>query len=120
MLWLILADAIVVIHLVFVLFVVAGGLLALRWHRVTWLHLPAAVWGALTEFLHIVCPLTYLEDRLRKLAGGTGYSGDFVSHYLLPILYPPNLTAQIQITLGSIVVIVNIVIYAWLLRQRRH
>ncbi|MGH8369883.1 MAG: DUF2784 domain-containing protein [Gammaproteobacteria bacterium] len=119
MLWLILADTIVVIHLAFVLFVVAGGLLVLRWHRIAWLHLPAVAWGALTEFLHIVCPLTYLEDRLRSLAGGTGYSGDFVSHYLLPILYPPNLTTQIQITLGSMVVIINIVIYAWLLRQRR-
>jgi Protein of Unknown function (DUF2784) len=122
--WLLLADSVVIIHLAFVLFVVAGGLLVLCWHRLAWLHLPAAAWGMLTEFLHIVCPLTYLEDRLRNLAGVAAYSGDFVTHYLLPILYPPNLTAQIQILLGIAVLIINVSIYAWLLRgrlfRRRH
>lgn len=118
MLWLLLADSVVILHLGFVLFVVGGGLLVLRWRKIAWLHLPAVAWGALTECLHIVCPLTYLEDRLRSLAGATGYQGDFVSHYLLPILYPPNLTGQVQLILGATVLIINIGIYAWLLWRR--
>lgn len=116
--WLLLADSVLIIHLAFVLFVVAGGLLVLRWRSIAWLHLPAVAWGALTEFLHIVCPLTDLEDSLRGQAGVAGYSGDFVSHYLLPILYPPRLTADIQIALGTLVVLINIGIYGWLLRHR--
>lgn len=116
--WRLLADVVVIVHLAFLLFVVAGGLLVLRWHMLAWLHLPAALWGVLTEFLHLICPLTYLEDRLRSLAGSAGYSGDFISHYLLPIIYPPGLTPQIQIALGSLVIIINIVIYAWLWRRR--
>jgi hypothetical protein len=120
MFWLMLADAIVVIHLAFILFVIAGGLLLLRWRRLAWLHIPAVIWGALTEFLHIVCPLTDLEDRLRRAAGVAGYHSDFVTHYLLPVIYPPGLTAQIQIALGSVVVILNIAIYGWLLWHGPH
>ncbi|HET7649107.1 MAG TPA: DUF2784 domain-containing protein [Gammaproteobacteria bacterium] len=115
MIWLMLADAIVVIHLAFILFVIAGGLLLLRWPRLVWLHIPAVIWGALTEFLHIVCPLTDLEDRLRGMAGVAGYRSDFVTHYLLPVIYPPGLTAQIQLALGSLVVLLNIGVYGWLL-----
>lgn len=121
MLWLMLADSIVVIHLAFVAFVVAGGLLVLRWHRLAWLHVPAAVWGALTEFMQIVCPLTDLENHFRTLAGASGYHGDFVSHYLLPILYPAGLTAGTQFILGMLVVTINIGIYGWLIGSaRRH
>lgn len=115
MIWLMLADAIVVIHLAFILLVIAGGLLLLRWPRLVWLHIPAVIWGALTEFLHIVCPLTDLEDRLRGMAGVAGYRSDFVTHYLLPVIYPPGLTAQIQLALGSLVVLLNIGVYGWLL-----
>ncbi|MDE2197321.1 MAG: DUF2784 domain-containing protein [Gammaproteobacteria bacterium] len=116
--YLYLADAVVLLHFAFVIFVIAGGLLLFRWKRLVWLHLPALAWGALTEFLHIVCPLTYLENWLRSLAGAAAYRGDFVEHYLLPVLYPANLTAHIQIGLGMLVLAVNGLVYGiWFWRQ---
>ena len=120
MLYLWLADAVVSMHFAFVVFVVAGGLLVLRWRWVVWLHLPALIWGALIEFNHWICPLTYLENWLRGLAGVAAYRGDFVEHYLLPILYPAHLTPDIQIFLGILVIAVNAGIYGlWLACARR-
>ena len=87
-----LADATALLHLLFVVFVMAGGLLVLRWPRVAWAHVPAAVWGVLVEAMGWVCPLTPLEDRFRLLAGGTASHGDFVARYILPVLYPDRLT----------------------------
>ena len=119
MLYRILADAVVVLHFAFVLFVVLGGLLALRWPRAAWFHLPAAIWGAGIEFLGGICPLTPLEIRLRRLGGEAGYSGGFVEHYILPVLYPEALTRDIQYMLGGIVIVLNLVVYGMLLRRRR-
>jgi acyl-coenzyme A thioesterase PaaI-like protein len=115
------AGAVVVAHLAFVIFVVAGGLLVLRWRRVAWVHLPAAVWGGLIEFLGWTCPLTPLEQRLWEQAGRLGYEGGFVEHYLVPALYPTGLTRGAQIALGLLVVTVNVTVYgiAWG-RARRH
>lgn len=115
MLFLWLSDLTVLIHFGFVIFVVLGGLLLFRWRWVVFLHLPAIIWGALVEFTHWICPLTYLENWLRKQAGIAAYRGDFVTHYLLPILYPANLTAHIQIFLGAFVIVINLFIYAALL-----
>ncbi|MGD8416904.1 MAG: DUF2784 domain-containing protein [Pseudomonadales bacterium] len=118
-----LADLVVVAHLVFVLFVVLGALLALRWPLVAWLHLPAAVWGAFIEFSGRVCPLTPLEVWLRRRAGGEGYAGGFIEHHLIPILYPADLTRDVQLLLGALVVLVNAGIYGWLWlhhQARRH
>jgi hypothetical protein len=112
---LLLADLVVLLHLAFVAFVVAGGLLALRWPRLAWLHLPASAWGAAVEFFGWTCPLTPLEDALR----GGGDRGDFVARYLLPVLYPAGLTADIQVPLGIGVVAINAAIYAWVLHRRR-
>lgn len=106
-----LADIVVVIHLAFIIFVIAGGLLLFRRPRLAWLHLPAAAWGALVEIMRWPCPLTPLENRFRKLGDGTSYEGDFIAHYLLPIIYPENLTAATQLMLGVIVIAVNGVIY---------
>lgn len=118
--YLLLSDLVVVIHFTFVIFVVVGGLLLfLRWWMV-FVHLPAVVWGALVEFSGWICPLTYLEDALRARAGLAAYRGDFVSHYLLPILYPTHLTVSIQIFLGSLVIGINIVVYAALLWHWRN
>ncbi len=111
MLWGLLADAVVVAHLAFVAFVVAGGLLALRWPRVAWLHVPAALWGAAIELGGWVCPLTPLENRLRTLAGEPGYGGGFVERYLIPVLYPPGLDRELQLALGVGVVVVNLIAY---------
>ncbi|MBW8328161.1 MAG: DUF2784 domain-containing protein [Thiobacillus sp.] len=114
-----LADAVVIVHLLFVAFVMAGGFLLLRWPRLAWLHLPAAVWGALIEFTGRICPLTPLENRLRALHGESVYSGGFVEHYLLPVLYPENLTLLVQQGLGGVVVAVNLVAYALAYRAWR-
>lgn len=115
----ILADAVVIVHLLFVAFVVAGGFLLLRWPRLVWLHLPAAAWGAFIEFSGGVCPLTPLENHLRVVGGGSAYGGDFVERILLPILYPGQLTLPIQQVLGGVVVGVNLVAYALAFRVWR-
>jgi len=113
------ADAVLLFHLGFILFVLFGGLLALRWRWLPLLHLPAAAWGVLVEVGGWVCPLTYLENRLRVLAGDAGYSESFVEHYLLALIYPPGLTQSIQLVLAGVVVAVNALVYAWLWRRRR-
>jgi hypothetical protein len=115
----ILADAIVVIHFLFIIFVICGGLLVLRWPKMAIAHLPAAVWGAAVEIFGWLCPLTPLENRFRDLAGETAYSGDFIGRYLLPVIYPENLTAEIQYILGGLVITVNVMIYYIVIRRRR-
>ncbi|MCZ4323467.1 DUF2784 domain-containing protein [Pseudomonas anguilliseptica] len=119
MFWLaVAADAVVVVHLLFILFVVLGGLLVWRWREVVWLHVPAALWGVLVELMRWPCPLTPLEHSLRAAAGQAGYSGGFVEHYLLPVIYPAGLTPQIQIGLGLFVLLLNGLIYGVLFWQR--
>jgi len=116
-----LADILVILHLGFVAFVILGGLLALRWPRVAWVHVPAAAWGALIELTGWICPLTPWEQTLRRLGGEAGYSGGFVAHYLLGVLYPAGLTPSMQTLLGLSVVGLNIAIYAVVLRRHsRH
>ncbi len=114
-----LADLLVVVHLLFVAFVGLGGLLVLRWPRVAWLHLPAALWGVGIELTGRICPLTPLERELRRRAGESAYQGDFVSHYLLPVLYPRGLTRAAQVWLAVLVVGVNLAIYAVVVTRRR-
>jgi len=113
-----LADLLLLAHGAFVLFVVAGGLLVLRWPRVAWLHLPAALWGASIEFTGRICPLTPLEKTWRRAAGETGYQGGFIEHYVTAALYPAGLTRTIQLALGVIVVVLNGWVY-WTLWRRR-
>lgn len=119
MLYRALADLVLVAHLGFVLFVMLGALLALRWPKILWVHLPAAAWGAFVEFSGLVCPLTPLEQWLRRLSGEAGYAGGFVEHYLLPLLYPPGLTSELQLTLGTVVVVANAALYGWLWWRHR-
>ena len=114
------ANLIVLVHFLFVVFVVLGGLLALRWPRIIWLHVPAVIWGALVEFTGWICPLTPLENRLRRAAGDTSYQGDFIAHYILPALYPNGLTRRDQLMLGGIALALNFAIYALVfVRHRR-
>ncbi len=103
------ANAVLVLHLAFILFAVAGGLLVLRWPRLMWVHLPAVAWAAAIEWFGWVCPLTPLENYLRGPAGG--YEGGFIEHYLLPFIYPPGLTRDIQILLAVAVVAINLIVY---------
>ena len=118
MLYSLLADLVVLLHFSFVVFAVLGGLLVLRWLRCMWLHLPAAVWAALIEFQGWICPLTNLENSLRRAAGQRGYESGFVEHYLVPILYPADLNSGVQIVLGLFVIVVNVAIYAVAFRKR--
>jgi hypothetical protein len=114
-----LADALVAMHLAFIAFALAGGLLALRHRAWALAHLPAAAWGAWTEFTGTVCPLTPWENSLRRQAGDAGYSGGFVEHYIVPLIYPDALTPRMQIALGIVVIVVNAVVYALAWRKWR-
>jgi hypothetical protein len=113
------ADAILVSHLAFVLFVVFGALLLLRWPRLAWLHIPAVVWAAYIEFSGTICPLTPLEVALRQRAGQAGYGGGFIDHYVVSLLYPEGLTQNTQAMLGAVVVAINAAIYIVAFRRRR-
>ena len=113
-----LADATVVLHLAFVLFVVAGGLLVVRWPRAAWVHLPAAAWGVWVEFAGWICPLTPMENWLRQQAGEAVYTSSFVEQYLLPVLYPPALTRETQWALGALVLALNTVVYLVAISRR--
>lgn len=109
-------DVIVVLHFLFVIFVLLGGLLLLKWKKAAWLHVPAVIWGILVELNGWLCPLTPLENQLRSKAGLGMYDGDFVMHYIMPILYPAELTRSTQILFGTIVIIVNLSIYIYVFR----
>jgi Protein of Unknown function (DUF2784) len=113
-----LADLVVTSHVAFVVFVAVGGLLVLRWGRLAWLHVPCALWGAWVELAGWICPLTPLEVSLRRAAGEAGYSGGFLEHYVLPLLYPSGLTRTVQTGLGVAVLAVNAVAYTLVLRRR--
>ncbi len=117
MLYRVLADAVVLAHTLFVAFVVLGGFLVWRWGWVAWVHIPAAVWGAAIEYGGWICPLTPLENAARTRAGLAGYRGGFVEHYVMPLLYPPGLTAPKQVVLGTLVVVVNLVAYGVVVRR---
>ena len=111
------ADAVLVIHLAFIVFVLFGGLLVLRWRWVLVVHVPAIVWGAVVEFFHLYCPLTPLENALRARAGLEGYEGGFIAHYLIALIYPAGLTPQIQLWLGAVVLGSNLAVYAWVVAR---
>lgn len=121
MLNLIAADLIVFIHFSFILFVIFGGFLVLKWRKLIWLHFPAATWGGLIEFAGWICPLTTFENRLRSASGG-GYASGFIEHYIIPVIYPSVLTREIQVVLGLAVILLNGLIYRklfmkWLARR---
>lgn len=121
MLYRLLADAVLLLHLAFILFVVFGAPLVWRFRRLAWLHLPAVIWGGVIQFTGGVCPLTPLENHLRRLGGEVGYDGGFIEHYLLPVIYPPGLTHEMQVAFGFAVIVINGLAYGWLLfRVLRH
>lgn len=106
------ADAVVLLHFAFILFVVLGALLVRRWRWLAWLHVPAVVWGALIEFFGAVCPLTPLEQHLRIAAGEQGYTGGFIERYIVALIYPHGLTPALQIAIGVFVIGINAAFYA--------
>lgn len=113
------ADGVLVLHFAFILFVIGGAGLAFRFPQIVWLHVPAACWGAWVEIAGRICPLTTLENTLRVRAGQQGYTDSFVEHYLLPVIYPSGLTRTVQLELATMVIAVNVALYAWLLHRRR-
>lgn len=113
-----LADAVLVLHLAFILFVVLGGLLVLRRRWLVWLHLPVVAWGILIEFAGWICPLTPLENWLRTQGGDRGFSGGFINHYLVSLIYPEGLTRELQWLLGALVLAINAGIYFRVWRGR--
>jgi hypothetical protein len=120
MLYQILAEIVLAIHFLFILYVVLGALLVLKWYWTMIIHIPAAFWGALIMFMGWICPLTPLENRFRRLAGDEGYEEGFIERYIWPVVYPEALTRELQIYLGIGVVVVNLVIYGIvMLRKQR-
>lgn len=113
------ADLVLIVHFAFVLFVILGGLLVLRWPRLAWVHVPVAIYGAVIEFVGFICPLTPLENSLRQRGGEAGYSGGFVEHYITSTIYPSGLTRGIQLVLGIAVLVLNAVIYTIVMRRAR-
>ena len=114
-----LADIVLGIHFIFVLFAILGALLVICWPKIAWGHIPAVVWAAWIEFSGKICPLTPLESALRIRGGGSGYDGGFVGHYILGLLYPLGLTRRIQIVLGALVLVINAAIYAYVFYCRK-
>jgi hypothetical protein len=118
--WSVLADVVVLVHLLFVAFVMAGGVLVLYRRRVAWLHLPAVAWGVFIEFSGRICPLTPLENELRRRGGDATYEAGFVEHYVIPVLYPSALTRDVQWFLGAAVIVINVAVYGIALGRRRN
>jgi len=118
MLYYLLADLVLVLHLLFIVFVVAGGLMVLRWPRAAWLHVPCAAWGAAVELAGWICPLTPVEQYFRRRSGEVGFTGGFIEEYLLPLIYPGELTREIQIALGVGVLVLNLGVYGWVVARR--
>src|SRR6201999_4548244 len=109
------ANAVALLHLGFIVFVILGGFVVLRWRHAMWLHLPAAVWGPAIEFGGWHCPLTLLENWALRKAGEAGYDGGFLAHYLFAVIYPAGLTRGLEIAIGIFVLVVNIALYATVL-----
>ena len=114
-----LADLILILHATFILFVVFGGVLVFWRRGIAWIHIPCGLWGILIEFRGWICPLTYLENDLRAAAGAGGYSGGFIDHYLMPLVYPAGLTSSTQFLLGLGVLFFNAIIYTLVWYNRK-
>jgi hypothetical protein len=115
----VLADGVVILHLCFILFVIFGGIIAVFWPKVLWMQIPCVMWGICIELTGFICPLTPLENYLWQLSGRLPYSGDFIIHYIEPVIYPEGLTRDLQIMMGLLVILSNGIIYGWLLSRKR-
>ena len=117
MLYQILADFIVILHFAFIVFVLGGGILVIKWRWIIWLHIPAVIWGALISFFGWICPLTPIENMLRQVGRGEEYLTGFIEHYLLPVIYPSGLDRKMYIVMGIFVLVFNLAIYALLIAK---
>jgi hypothetical protein len=114
-----LAELTLILHLSFIVFAIFGGLLCLHHLRWVWLHLPTVAWGIWIELSGRICPLTPLENHFRHLASEGGYQGDFIAHYLLPLIYPQGLTRGAQWVLGTLLLAINVCIYLYVIRRHK-
>jgi hypothetical protein len=114
-----LADIVLLLHLGFVFFVLFGGLFLFWNAKIAWIHVPTVLWASLLELFGWVCPLTPFENWLRQLGGEFGYKTSFIQHYILPVLYPSILTRELQLFLGILVIIINVLIYGSVLWGNR-
>ena len=105
------ANLTLVVHFTFIVFVIFGALLVFASKKIAFIHIPSVIYGACIELFHFICPLTYLENWFLRKAGMKSYSSSFIEHYLIPIVYPDNLTAELQFYLGFLLILTNIVIY---------
>jgi hypothetical protein len=119
MIYRLLADVVLLAHFAFVAFTVLGGLLVLRYRKVLWWHLAALCWGVVVQWANWICPLTPLENDLRRLGGEAGYAGGFIEHFVLKVLYPENLTVELRYVLGIALIIINVAVYSYVLLTRR-
>ena len=113
------ADTMMIAHLLYIVFVIVGGFIAFRARWILWLHVPAVAWAIYVQYIGRVCPLTTWEKGLRALAGEAGYAGGFIEHYLVPIIYPPDMPVAMHIVLGTAVILINAVVYATLIARAR-
>lgn len=112
------ADLLVVVHFAFIAFVVFGGFLVLKWGRVSVLHIPCALWGVLIELGGWICPLTPLENYFREAAGDVGFNGGFIDQYVMPLVYPEGLSRGMHLSLGVMVLALNLCVYGVVLVKR--
>jgi hypothetical protein len=115
----VLADGVVILHLCFIFFVIFGGIIAVLWPKVLWIQIPCVMWGITIELAGLICPLTPLENYLRQQAGQMLYSGDFIMHYIEPVIYPEGFTREFQILMGFLAFVVNALVYIWLFSHRK-
>lgn len=120
MIYRLLADVLVIVHLLFILFALFGAFMALRWRWLWLVHVPVVIWGVLVEVNHWICPLTPLEYWLRLKGGESGYQESFVEHYIVPIVYPTNLTETMQYWAAAVLIVINVFAYALLIYRRQH
>lgn len=113
------ADTMMIAHLLYIIFVVVGGLIAFRARWILWLHVPAVAWAIYVQFVGRLCPLTTWEVGLRQRAGEAGFEGGFIEHYLVPLIYPANMPAALPLLLGTAVIVINATLYGWLIVQTR-
>ena len=118
MLYNLLSGLVVIIHLLFIMFVTLGVLLVLKWPKLVWFHIPMVIWGILVEYFNIICPLTPLENYFKRMAGGNTYETDFIEQYIIPVIYPEVLTRNLQFILGTIVLVINLGVYGYILYRR--
>ncbi len=118
MLYQIAAELVLILHLGFIGFVIAGGVAVRWWPRIAWLHAPLFVWGSVVNLAGWVCPLTPLENQLRRLAGESGYPGSFIEQYVAPVVYPAGMTSDLALAAGVSLLVWNVAVYAWAFRVR--